>query len=115
MLANCCREKFEKDAFRFCGLIALIGEALHPAGIALFHYTIKFHYLLHIGMIAQYQNPLLGACHQGEQMMVVVKRLAASCARNNNQHQVTNAAMEKYCRALAFEWIDASTHDLLEE
>ena len=94
---------FEEAAFRFCGFISLLGDAIHPHGICLFHYTIKFHYILHIGLAAAYQNPLMGSCMQGEQMMVIIKQLAASCARSNNIHQVTNAAMEKYCRAVGFE------------
>ena len=70
-------KQFETDAFRFCGLVTKISDALHPHGIALFNYTIKFHYLLHISLIAQYQNPLLGSCSQGEQMMVVVKKVGS--------------------------------------
>ena len=108
-------KEFEANAFRFCGLMTKIGDALHPHGVALFNYTIEFHYLLHISLIAQYQNPLLGSCSQGEQMMAVVKRLAASCSRNNNQHQVTNAAIEKYCNALAFEWLQSFDKDWLQE
>ena len=78
--------KFEADTFRLCGLVTLLGEAFHPAGVALYNYTIKWHYLLHVGLIARYQNPMMGACFQGKQMMRIVEKLVASCARNNTTH-----------------------------
>ena len=86
---------FVPEMFRFCGLITLLGDVLHPTGLALFSYTVKSHYLFHVALISQYQNPLLGGCFQGEQMMQVVKKLAASCARGNSEVRVSNAAMEK--------------------
>ena len=93
-------ETFIADAFRFCGLVTLLGDAIHPKGIALFNYTIKFHYLLHIALITRYQNPLIGSCSQGEMMMKIVKTLAFSCSRSNSRERVTNSAMQKYVKAL---------------
>ena len=69
----------------------------------LFNYTIKSHYLLHFGMVGAYVNPILGACHQGEDLMKVAKRMVCTSAGGSGALASTKKAMQKYMRGLALD------------
>ena len=90
-----------------CFLFAQCQNALihhyHPH-VALFNMTSKMHYVLHMGLIAQYINPGLGSCWQGEDLMNVAPRLVrAASAGNTPGILVQNKAMDKYVYAMSFE------------
>lgn len=84
----------------FVQAVQSLGHHFHPRGKFLFHTTIKSHYMLHIGLIAQQMNPTLGWCFSGETMMKKVKDLCVSCHRGSPPIVASRKVMAKYCHAL---------------
>ena len=58
-----------EHCFNLMALITSLGNFYHPRHIKLFHYTIKCHYILHLGLMAKELNPRLGWCYAGEDWM----------------------------------------------
>ena len=96
-------KRFRDHCFNFYEVQASLIEHYHP-DTPLHNVTTKSHYLLHIGLIASYMNPGLGACWQGEDMMRHIRTLVASCANGSSPALAARTAMFKYSRALAFEF-----------
>ena len=87
---------------RYHGLLPGDGGEMVP----LFHYTSKFHYILHMALIGQYTNPLLGSCYQGESMMRVVKKLVRSCAHGSSPMMAGTTSLQKYIAWLHYDLSD---------
>ena len=49
--------EFEKCAWGIAQLNTSLANFCHPQHIILFNHTVKFHYLLHIGLLSRYTNP----------------------------------------------------------
>ena len=66
-------KEFEAACFEYCRITVALLNAYHKADppVALFNYTIKAHYLMHLGMCARYTNPTFGSCYDGETLMPV--------------------------------------------
>ena len=96
------RTAFRAACFRYVQTITALVTHYHPH-TPLFNITTKAHILLHIGMIAAYINPALGAVWQGEDMMRVVRRLVAASSCGNTIVQCQRSSVERYCRAIDFE------------
>ena len=97
-------------SFGFCqGCTALI-KHFHARDEALFHFTIKSHYIMHIALAGQYINPMLASCDSGEDMMKVVKRLLASASGGRTSMGACHVAMEKYIRGLSFDFVRNSKY-----
>ena len=96
------RVAFRNAAFNFVKSNAALVHYYHPH-TALFNVTSKTHYVLHIGMIAAYINPIRGSVWRGEDMMRVVRRLVAAASVSNNVVGAQNSAVERYARAIGFE------------
>lgn len=69
--------------------------------VLLFHLTIKYHYLLHIGKIAKYMNPRLGWCYQGESLMHRVRILVQGSCHGVAPEKLGDKVIKKYCQGLA--------------
>ena len=87
-----------------CAGLALVNTALgnyyHPRRIMLFHYTIKWHYLLHLALLGQHMNPRLGSCYSGETMMKAVKGVVQSSHLGSPPPLVVTKVMRKYSHGL---------------
>ena len=66
-----------------------------------FNYTIKNHYLVHFGLVGQYMNPALASCHDGEDLMRVVKRICYACSGGLSPAVAIRKAIDKYVRGLS--------------
>lgn len=77
-----------------------LGHEFHERGKFLFHMTMKYHYMLHIGLRARHLNPTLGWCFSGETMMKRVKGLCASSHKGSTPLRATQKVFEKYCFGL---------------
>jgi hypothetical protein len=95
-------DHFRVACFQYCKAVTACCRLCHPRA-ALFHFTLKSHYLLHLGVVASYICPCLGDCSEGEDLMKVAKRLIASSSRGNSFLGCTKTAMAKYCHALSFD------------
>ena len=92
------RNKLKAACFRYVQVHASLVTQLHP-GVPLFNVTTKDHYVLHIGLVAEFINPAYGGVWRGEDMMRVVRRLMAATSFGKAQR----SGMERYCRALGFD------------
>ena len=90
---------FRDAAYSFAQLCSALSSFFHRQEIVLFNYTIKFHYLTHLGDIATYVNPRLGWNYQGEDFMHKMKILVQSSHRGNAPHAVVNKVVTKYAFA----------------
>ena len=95
--------EFRKLCWKYDQLVTKLIKYYHPLEINLFHFTIKFHYLLHIGICAGWINPELASCDSGEDLMKVVKRLIAASAAGTGPAKAANKALKKYVHALSFD------------
>ena len=95
-------DNFRVACFQYCKAVTTCCRLCHPRA-ALFHFMMKSHYLLHLGVVSSYICPCLGDCSEGEDMMKVAKRLIASSSRGNSFLGCTKTAMAKYCKALSFD------------
>ena len=95
----------EDMCFDFCGVNATLVLTFHRATppLALFNCTMKFHYLMHLGLACRYINPLAGSCYQGETLMQLAKKMVKASAGGSSLTHGTNAAMLKYSYALGFD------------
>ena len=96
------REEFRDMCFEFVSAQASLVTFYHPT-VPLHNTATNTHYLMHLGMVADFMNPSQGACWQGEDMMRVSRRLMASSAHGSKPEQTQMSAMDKYSRALGFE------------
>ena len=63
--------KLKAECFGFCQNITALMKLFHPT-VPVFPYTLKKHYLLHIAKVAEYMNPSLASCAEGEDLMKVL-------------------------------------------
>ena len=93
-----------RDWKKECQGLALANSALghyyHARREMLFHFTIKWHYLLHLALMGQHMNPRLGSCYSGECMMKVVKSVVQSSHLGSPPPLVVNKVMTKYSHGL---------------
>ena len=66
----------------YCQCIITLIKKIDPIH-SFFNFTLKTHHLLHFGMIAEYTNPQLGSCYDGEVLIGVVRRLVQVVARGS--------------------------------
>ncbi len=79
-------------------MIVLLINPYHKADppVPVFNYTIKAHYLMHIGLCARYTNPSFGSCYAGETLMQTCKTLFQASCRGNNALEASNQAMLRF-------------------
>ena len=95
-------DKMVANAFAFCQLSTALSQHFHPSGTMLFHFTIKYHYLLHCALMSKYLNPNFFWCYSGEDMMARIKRVIVSAHSGTPAHVLVNKAMQKYIRGLGY-------------
>ena len=95
---------FQTACFDFCRTGAALVKHFHKLTppVALFNYTIKNHYVMHMGLVAQFINPSLGSCYQGEGLMQVIKQIIKASANGATPKLAANTAIKKYAFALTF-------------
>jgi len=91
---------FEKCCTTFCQLSTALSHHFHQQGVPLFNYTIKYHYLEHIGLMSHNLNPRLGWCYSGEDFMKVVKRVVQASHSGGAPHVAARKAINKYAIGL---------------
>ena len=95
--------KFRMLCWKYDQPVTELIKYYHPLEINLFHFTIKFHYLFHIGICVGWINLELASCDSGEDLMKVVKRLIASSAAGTGPAKQANKARKKYVHVLSFD------------
>ena len=93
--------EWERCTVAFVQLNTALGQYYHPRlPMKVFHFTIKYHYMLHIGLIGRYMNPRLGWCYAGEDFMKRCKSIVQACQDGSPAHLVAAKATAKYVRGL---------------
>ena len=95
-------KRFEDMCFQYASSTTALANFYHPRNIWLFHYTIKFHYLLHIGQTSGQDSPSQGWCYQGEDFMQKTKTLVQSSCRGSPAEVVANKVLAKYIVGLSY-------------
>ncbi len=102
----CLNEEAHKDflstTYSFLAVLTSLGNHYHPQQMALFHCTIKAHYLLHIALYSRWCNPRAAWTYSNEDFMQVVRGIVAACQRGTAPALVSNKVMKKYIAGLAF-------------
>jgi hypothetical protein len=99
-------QEVKQHCFEFCRVNATLITHFHKQAppVNLFNFTIKAHYLMHLGLVADYIHPSLGSCYQGETLMQLAKKLVRSSANGSQPILATNTALLKYSYALAHDF-----------
>ena len=92
--------RFEQCTHAFHQLNTALANRFHPEGVLLFNHTIKFHALLHIGLISRFMNPRLAWCYAGEDFMMKVRKVAQSSYSGTPPEKVAPKALNKYAHGL---------------
>ena len=102
-------EEFELACFNYCRVVGALIRAYHKAvpPVPVFNYTIKAHYLMHLGVCARYTNPAFGSCYDGETLMQTCKKLFQASCRGNGPLAASNQAMYRFVMGRAFKFLDA--------
>lgn len=99
-------KEFKQCTQGFFQVTTTLGHLFAARGVFLFKVVIKFHYLLHLGLVAEYINPRLGWCYAGEDFMHRIKSIAQASQSGTAPSQVVGKIMSKYCRGLAMGFLD---------
>ena len=99
-------EEFEACCFDYCRITVALINAYHKSDppVALFNYTIKAHYVMHLGLCARYTNPSFGACYEGETLMQTCRELFQASCDGNGALEACNTAMYRFVMARAYEF-----------
>lgn len=92
--------EWAKGCAAFVQINAALAHHFHGQGVFLFHHTIKFHYMLHLGLLGADINPRVAWCYAGEDLMHRTKLLVQKCTRGTPAHLVVAKAMAKYAVGL---------------
>lgn len=96
-------DEFFKCTVGFVQLNQSLGHFYHPKRIVLFNTTIKFHYMVHIGLLAKTMNPRMTWCYSGEDFMKKTKHIIQSCLSGATPAAACPKAMRKYTHGLGLE------------
>ena len=91
---------FEDAMQAYVALSSALAKHYHDRGMLLFHYTVKYHYALHLALIARYQNPGMGKCYAGEDFMQRARQIVQRCHNGAGPHQAVPKAMLKYAQGI---------------
>lgn len=80
----------------------------HERNIMLFNLTIKFHYMLHLGLICKYINPRRTWCYVGEDFMKRLKHLIQASHFGASPVLVVSKVMRKYVLGLGLNMTEFS-------
>jgi hypothetical protein len=94
-------QEFQESTEAIVQINTSLGHAFHQRGILLFHTVIKFHYVLHIGLISHFINPRLGWCYAGEDFMHRIKTIAQASQSGTPPSLAVAKMMRKYSQGLA--------------
>ena len=88
--------------FEYNSVLTTLARNLHGRGLPYFNYTLKNHYLCHIGLHAAKTsiNPRLAFCFGGEDFMSILKKLCVASGRGVASAKLSNKVLEKYLRGL---------------
>ena len=98
--------RFKHLCFQYVLCSSALSNYYHARGIFLFHFTIKHHYLLHLGLLSADVNPRITWCFSGEDLMAKVKALAQSSCRGVCPQKLVSKMMTKYMYAVSFTLTD---------
>ena len=89
-------QDLKMSLFAWVQVNATLGHYYHNRNTLLFHFTVKFHYMCHIGLVAQYINPRWGWCYSGEDFMLRIKLLVQGSQRAVKPAKLVSKVMGKY-------------------
>jgi hypothetical protein len=91
---------FRKSTFYLLALLTTLSQYFSANNIALFHITIKAHYLVHIALRAHEVSPKQSWCYCGEDFMQKMGKLISSCCKGRHPSDVIMKVSRKYLRAI---------------
>ena len=96
------RESLRVGIFEYSQTLTRLAHYFHRRGEAFVNFTLKNHYLLHLGLNASKTgiSPRLAFCFQGEDFMSVVKHLCVGSSRGVDSAKLVDKVVAKYLRGL---------------
>lgn len=101
-------ESFNGSCWAIFQLTTSLAHFYHGRNIMLFNLTIKFHYMLHLGLICRYINPRRTWCYVGEDFMKRMKHLIQASHYGASPVLVVSKVMRKYVLGLGLNMTDFS-------
>ena len=96
------RRKLKAGVFEYNQLLSQLAWHFLKVGKPFCNYTIKNHYLLHIGLSAAKSgiSPRVAFCFQGEDFMSLIKSLTVASGRGVSSAKLIDKVIAKYLRGL---------------
>ena len=95
-------ELFKTHCWRYAATVTALGGFYHHRAVNVFHFTVKSHCLIHIGLESSEISPRLSWCYAGEDFMGKIKKLVQSCSRGSAPSLMSHKVLEKYIIALSY-------------
>ena len=99
-------ESFNTSCWSIFQLTTSLAQFYHAQSIMLFNLTIKFHYMLHLGLMSRYINPRRTWCYVGEDFMKKVKHLTQASHSGTSPVLVVSKVVRKYILGLGMNMTD---------
>ena len=108
VLPEAARKVFKTQCYQYVAAASCLGNHYHTMAPPrwLFHFTMKFHYLLHIATQASDICPRLTWCYQGEDLLQHLKVLIQASARGCSPQTLVNKIMERYIVGLSYAFME---------
>ena len=96
------RNALRDGIFEYNRVLSRMAWSFHQRGMAYCNFTVKNHYLCHIGVNAAKTgiSPRLAFCYQGEDFMSVIKSLCTASGRGVGSALLIDKVVPKYLRGL---------------
>ena len=96
------RKSLKEGIFEYNKVLSQLSWHFLRRGKGFCNYTVKNHYLCHVGLIAAKTgvSPRLAFCFQGEDFMSLIKTLAGASSRGVKSAQLIDKVVAKYTRGL---------------
>ena len=96
------RQDLCQGIFEYNQLQTKLARHFHLEGLPFCNFTVKNHYMCHIGLIAANTgvSPRVAFCYQGEDFMSLMKTLCAGSHRGVAPAALVNKVIDKYLRGL---------------
>ena len=96
------RHALKEGIFKYNQVLTDLARYFHQRGLPYCNYTVKNHYLCHLGLEAAKSglSPRVAFCYEGEDFMSLIKKLCMSSSRGVESAKLMEKVLPKYLRGL---------------
>ena len=101
---------FQENTFDYLAYLTAISHHFETVDLQanearkrhLFYLSVKCHYLVHIALMSGFQNPSMGMCYIGEDLLGRMKKILQMCWIGTAPRSVPSKVVRRYCIAIEY-------------